>query len=93
MSWGIDEVELIALAVRRFVIQRHRLRFDSDPALSFDVHGIEHLRSHLALAQAAAELDQAIRERRLTMVDVRNDREIADKLDRHCLGCCIGAGG
>jgi hypothetical protein len=36
------------------------------------------LRRHLALAEAARALDQPIRQRRLAMVDMRNDRKIPD---------------
>ena len=41
-------------------------------------HVVEHLRAHLALAQPPAPLDQAVGERRLAVVDVRDDGEIAD---------------
>ena len=36
---------------------------------------------HLALLEAAGELDQPVGERRLAVVDMRDDREIADVLD------------
>jgi hypothetical protein len=36
------------------------------------------LRFHLAVREATATLDQAISERRLAMIDVRNDRKISD---------------
>src|SRR5690606_5590487 len=39
---------------------------------------VEHLRFHLARGQAAADLDDAVGERRLAVVDVGDDGEIAD---------------
>jgi hypothetical protein len=43
-----------------------------------DVHVVEHLLGHLTRGQPAGELDQPVSQRRLAMVDVSNDREIAD---------------
>ncbi len=48
----VDEIELVDLAVRRLVIQRHALGLDGDAALTLQIHGVEHLLRHLALAQA-----------------------------------------
>ena len=45
----VDEVQLVALAVARVVAQRHALRLDGDAALALEVHGVEHLRLHLAV--------------------------------------------
>src|SRR5262249_43596645 len=50
-------------------------------ALALDVHGIEHLLDHLALGKPAGELDQPVGERRLAMVDMRHNREVADVVD------------
>ena len=70
--------EASSLAVARDIGQRRRLGLDRDAALALDVHRVEHLRFHLAVAQATAALDDAIGQRALAMVDVGNDREIAD---------------
>ena len=43
--------------------------------------GVEHLARHLALGQPAGRLDEPVGERRLAMVDVGNDREVADAVD------------
>ena len=59
-------------------MQRRGLRLDRDAALALDVHRVEHLRFHLAVGQAAAALDQAIGQRALAVVDVGDDREVAD---------------
>ena len=78
VAGGVDQVEAVDAAVARRVLQRRGLRLDRDAALALDVHRVEHLRFHLAVAQAAAALDQAIGQRRLAVVDVGDDREIAD---------------
>ena len=78
----VDQVELVGLAVARLVAQRRGLRLDGDAALALEVHRVEHLRFHLAVGQAAADLDEAVGERRLAVVDVGDDGEIADVLHR-----------
>ena len=78
----VHQVELVGLAVRGLPLEAHGLRLDGDPALLLDVHVVEHLAcGHLALGQAAGGLDQPVGERRLAVVDVRDDREIADFAD------------
>ena len=71
----VHEVELVALP-----LQPHRLRLDGDPALALDVHVVEDLgvAGHLAVGEPAGRLDQPVGERRLPMVDMRDDAEIAD---------------
>ena len=80
MAGGVDQVELVGLAVLRLIVQPHRLRLDGDAALALDVHRVEHLLLHLPVGQAPGELDQPIRERRLAVINMGDDREIADML-------------
>ena len=54
------------------------MRLDRDAALALEVHRVEHLRFHLARLQRAGQLEKAVGERRLAVIDVRDDREIAD---------------
>jgi hypothetical protein len=65
----VHQVELIGLAVLALVVQAHGLGLDGDPALALDVHVVEHLRL-ISRAQAAGELDQAVGQRRLAVVDM-----------------------
>ena len=83
MTGGVDQVQAVGLAVLRLVGQRGGLRLDGDAAFLFQVHGIEHLRLHLALGQPAAMLDQAVGQRGLAMVDVGDDGKIADQVLGH----------
>ncbi len=72
----VHQVELVALPV-----EPHRLRLDGDPALALDVHAVEQLLLHLALGEAARRLDQPVGKRRLAVVDMRDDAEVADSTD------------
>ena len=78
----VDQIEHVVLAVPRLVVEAHRLRLDGNSAFALDIHGIEHLVLHLALLQPAGQLDQPVGERRLAMVDMRDNGEIADVLNR-----------
>ena len=78
VSGGVDEVQLVGLAVLRGVVERDALRLDGDASFALEVHRVEHLVRHFTLAQGVAQLDEAVRERGLAVVDVGDDREVAD---------------
>ncbi len=80
MAGRIHQVQGVGAAVGGLVQKPDRLRLDGDAALALDVHGIEHLAFHFAGVQPAAALDQAVGERRLAVVDMRDDREIANEI-------------
>ncbi len=80
---GIDQVELIGLAISRLVTQGCGLGLDGDAALPLQVHGIEHLGLHLAVGQAAAQVDDAIRQRGFAVVDVGDDGKVSGQLHQN----------
>jgi hypothetical protein len=81
-------VEDIVLPVLRPVIEAHGLGLDGDAALALDVHGIEHLllACHLARVEPAGHLDEAVGKRRLPVVDMGDDGEVADVFQWGCHG-------
>jgi len=52
---------------------------DGDAALALQVHGIENLGLHFARGERSGELQQTVGERGFAVVDMRDDREIADE--------------
>ena len=78
MARRVDQVEVVDLAIKRLVLERSGLRLDGDATLFFDIHRIEHLRTHFAILQAAATLDKPVRQGGFTVINVRNDRKISD---------------
>ena len=48
--------------------------------LAFELERVQDLLLHLAVFEAAADLDEAIRQRGLPVIDVGNDRKVADPL-------------
>ena len=79
----VNQVQAIFMPIARSVMQANALGFDGDAAFALQVHGIEHLRMHLALGERAGELQQAVGQRGFAVVNVRNDAEIADVLGIH----------
>ena len=80
----VDQVQVVGLAVGGPVVDPHGLGLDRDPALALEVHRVEDLGAHLLRVDGAGDLEDAIGERRLAVVDVGDDREVADVL--HGLG-------
>ncbi len=78
MARRVDQVQHVILAVAGVVFEPHGLRLDRDAALALDVHRVEHLLLHLARFQPAGELDDAVGQRRLAVVDMGDDGEVAD---------------
>ena len=75
---GVDQIQVVARAVARDIGERRRLSLDGNAPLAFEVHGVQDLSFHLAVGEAPAALDEAVGKCRLAVVDVRDDREIAD---------------
>ena len=69
----VDQVQLVAL-----VQQPDGLRFDRDPALALKIHLVQVLRAHVAALDRVRQLQQAVGQRGLPVVDVRHDAEVAD---------------
>ena len=84
MAGRVDQVEDVILAVMGAVVQAHGLRLDGNAALLLDIHIIENLllAGHFARVHAAGELDQPVGEGGFPVVDMGDDGEIADILDR-----------
>ncbi len=78
MSRRVDQVQVVHLPVARLVTQRRGLGLDGDAALALDIHRVEHLGFHFTVGKAATQVNDAIGQGRLAMVDVGNDGEITD---------------
>ena len=83
MAWRVDEVELVELAVVGGVHHADGVGLDGNAALALEVHGVEDLRLHLARGEGAGELEQAVGERGFAVIDMRDDREVADVFAIH----------
>ena len=75
MARGVDEVEPVRLAL---VLVHHldRVALDRDALLLFQVHVVQDLVFHIARTERPGELQQAVRQGALPVVDVRDDAEV-----------------
>lgn len=71
----------------------HRMGLDGDASLAFQIHVVQHLGVHLAVAHRARKFEQPVAQRRLAMVDVRDDGEIAEEANVHRLQKIKGLAG
>ncbi len=79
VAGSIDEVELVSFPVLRGVHHANGVSLDGDAALAFEVHRIKDLGLHFARGQRSGELKKAVGQRGFAVVDVSDDREIADE--------------
>ena len=80
MAGRINQIEPIGLSVLRRIVQRNGTRLDRDAALSLDVHIIEQLFFHITHGDSAGLFKNAVSQRGFSVVNMRNDAEIADIL-------------
>ena len=85
VAGGVDHVEDVGARLGALGVVRrdgpreaYGLRLDRDAALALDVHPVEVLRARRPLVDDAGELEHAVSEGRLAVVDVRDDAEVAD---------------
>ena len=74
---GVDQVQAVDQAVVRGVLEAHGAGLDRDPLLALEVHRVQDLAHHLPALDRVGQLEQAVRERGLAVIDVRDDREVA----------------
>ena len=78
MAGGVDEVEEVLLPVLRLVHHRDGMALDRDSALALQVHRVERLLLQFAQGNRLGELQNAVAQGRLAVVDMRDDTEVAD---------------
>ena len=83
MARGVDEVELVHLAVLGGVVHGDGAGLDGDAAFPLNVHVVEDLVLHRPLVHALGQLEDAVGEGGFAVVDVRDDAEVADVVSCH----------
>ena len=69
----VDQVEGVALPV-----DAHVLGLDRDAPLTLQIHRVQVLLAHVAGVDGVGQLEDAVAQRRLAVVDVGDDGEVAD---------------
>jgi hypothetical protein len=73
----VDQVDLVLLAPVA-VDHAHGAGLDRDALLPFQIHGVEELLAHFPLGDGVGDLHQAVGQRALAVVDVGDDRKVAN---------------
>jgi hypothetical protein len=81
---GVDHVERVGLTLER-PGHTHGLALDRDAAFALDVHAVEVLGAHVAVAHHTRDLQHTVGQGGFSVVDVRDDAEIAN--ERGVGGC------
>ena len=82
---SVYQVQDVCLTVRCRILDANRVGLDRDAAFALNVHGVEDLLLHVPLRHRARHLNEPVGKRRLPVVDMGDDREIADMRQvSHC---------
>ena len=73
MARGVDEVEVVGLAVVGLVVHPDGPGLDGDAPLPLQLHIVQQLGLHLPLLHRAADLDHAVGQRGFAVVDMGNN--------------------
>src|SRR5207245_4343958 len=79
----VDQVEGVLVAVARAVEETDRVGLDRDASLALEIHRVQHLVDGLLGVHRARERQEAVGQRGLAVIDVGDDREVADASQRH----------
>ena len=74
----VNQVERVGFAVLGGIVHMHRLGLNGDAALAFQLHAVQNLLHHLALLENARRFQNAVSQRRLAMVNMGDNAEIAN---------------
>jgi len=77
MPRGVDQVQFVGLPVLRPIIHGHRMRLDGDPPLTLEIHRVQKLLLHVPVRYGPRSMQQPVGQRRLPVVDMRDNAEIA----------------
>ena len=74
----VDQVELIGFPIVGGIVNANGIALNGDATFALDIHRVEKLCLHVTLIDRIRQLENAVRNRRLTVVDMRDDGEISD---------------
>ena len=84
MPRGVNDIDFHAVVVNGRVFGQYR-----DTALLFEVVRVHHSRDELLVQPERPRLpEHVVHKRRLAVIDVRNDRDVANVLSLHAVHCC-----
>ena len=79
MTWRIDNIELVSIAIIRQILQGYTLGLDGDSSFSLNIHRVKDLVCHFTIGQSTTHLDKPISQRRLTMINMGDNGKISNE--------------
>ena len=76
MPWRINQIKFVCFAIPGYVVHGYGVGFDGYAPLPLQVHLVQELVLHYALADGASGLKEAVRQRGLSMVYVSDNAEV-----------------
>ena len=83
VAGSVEEVELVGDSVFGGVGHGNGVGFDGDPFLALKVHGVEELGLGVTLGDGLSELQQTVGKSGLSVIDMRDDGEVASEAGIH----------
>jgi hypothetical protein len=83
MSGRVNQIQFIGLTIGGTVVHAHGVGFNRDPTFPFQVHIVQNLGLHMLRQQRVCALQQTVGQGRFTVIDMGNDRKIANMRDVH----------
>ena len=80
VTGGVNEIQLIDLAVICGVVQLDRAGFNGNAALPLDFHIVQDLLLHVVLGNGIGELQQSVCQSGLAMVNMGNDGKVPNMI-------------
>ena len=78
MAGGVDQVQVILLAILSGVEHLDRTGLDGDAPLPLDVHIVQELFLHVPLGHGGGALQKPVGQSAFAVVDVGNDTKVTD---------------
>ena len=79
MSGGVDEIEFVCVSIFRLVGKGDSAGLDGDAALLLQFHSVQQLAAHIARRNRPRQLQNAVCQGGLSMIDMGDDGEISDE--------------
>ena len=80
---GIKKIQPVGMPIFGQILHRHRVRLDGDSPLPLQIHGVQQLILLIAIFDGAGHFEQSIGQRRLAVIDVRDNAKIASEPASH----------
>ena len=88
MARGVNKIQGVYFTICGSIIQANSLTFNCDSTFSFNIHIVEHLILELSIGNLVTQLDHAIGEGGLAMINMSYNGEISDMFHKRMLITC-----